>query len=133
MVLLYCNHGVKMIEGTKYVTSSLVLPLVYQLIAILKNPELILHWDTGSPIPTTHQTPELKTARTLYLQAVINRFIDALPLETKAHCAICTLLNLLNLSCVKNGQGGMSQSQIQYQCNQIKYLLRLLNTLTKGH
>ena len=45
--------------------SSLVLPL---MIAVLKKSELIPHWDAEISIPTTHQTPELKAAKSSRLQ-----------------------------------------------------------------
>ena len=66
IVLQPAAQGVKMIEGRKYIMSSLVLPL---MIAVLKKSELIPHWDAEISIPTTHQTPELKAAKRLYLHA----------------------------------------------------------------
>ena len=93
IVLQPAAQGVKMIEGPKYIMSSLVLPLIHQMIAALKKPELIPHWDAENAIPTTHQTPELKAAKRLYLHAMMKRFIDDFPLRTKAQYAICTFLD----------------------------------------
>ena len=63
------------------------------MIAVLKKPELIPHWDAENAIPTTHQTPELKAAKRLNLHAMMKRFIDDFPLHTKSQYAICTFLD----------------------------------------
>lgn len=93
IVLHPAAHGVKILEGTKYVTVSLVMPLFHKLIDVLRNPELVPNWDAGNPISLAHQTPELRAAKKSYIQALIKRFIDELPLETKAQYAISTLLD----------------------------------------
>ena len=80
------------IEGTQYVTASLVLPSVYMLIHKVRKGEIVCNWD-DSVVQPQQTTPEVRAARANLRTALEDRFIKALPDHVFEQYSIATLLD----------------------------------------
>ena len=80
------------IEGTQYVTASLVLPSVYMLIHKVRKGEIVCNWE-DSVVQPQQTTPEVRAARANLRTALEDRFIKALPDHVFQQYSIATLLD----------------------------------------
>ena len=67
------------IEGTLYVTCSLVLPSTYMLIQKARQPNVVAPWDVAVVFTPADKTGEVVLARQLFCDALEDRFIASLP------------------------------------------------------
>ena len=80
------------IEGTQYVTASLVLPSVYMLIHKVRKGEIVCNGD-DSLVQPQQTTREVRAARANLRTALEDRFIKALPDHVFEQYSIATLLD----------------------------------------
>ena len=80
------------LEGTKYVTISLVLRAIYKLLGNLENDYLRQHWD-DTTVPVASIAHDVKEARKKYLADLTRRWVTELSTDTKRLLVIATLLN----------------------------------------
>ena len=80
------------IEGTQYVTASLVLPTVYMLIHKVCKGEIVCNSD-DSVVQPQQTTPEVRAARANLQTALEDRFIKALTDHVFEQYSIATLLD----------------------------------------
>ena len=91
-VLYQAATVVNDIEGTQYVTASLVLPSVYMLIHKVRKGEIVCNW-YDSVVQQQQTTPEFRAARANLRTALEDRFIKALPDHVFQQYSIATLLD----------------------------------------
>ena len=94
-VLLPSAQATKHLEGTMYVTSSLVLPYVYRLIEGTADGMLYLPWKAqGSQWLRAEQlNPAVRAARRLLHDDLEARWLTGLPEDQRTELEICTLLD----------------------------------------
>ena len=80
------------IEGTQYVTASLVLPSVYMLIHKVRKGQIVCNWN-NSVVEQQQTTPEVRAARANLRTPLEDRFIKALPDHVFEKYSIATLLD----------------------------------------
>ena len=81
------------IEGTLYVTCSLVLPSTYVLIPKAGQPNAVAPWDEAVVFTHVDMTREVVLARQSFYDALEDRFIASLPAHVLRMDYIATLLN----------------------------------------
>ena len=79
------------LEGTRYVTASLVLPCLYATLKKALKTDTRCPWDS-SVLPDTSLTPEVREARKEYAKALSDRFLN-LPGQVHRQYTIATLLD----------------------------------------
>ena len=80
------------IEGTLYVTCSLVLPSTYMLIQKARQPKVVAPWDVAVVFTPADMTCEVVLARQSFCDALEDRFIASLPAHVLRMYSIATLL-----------------------------------------
>jgi len=94
-VLAPVAQATKLLEGTKYVTISLVLPYTYRLIEGTADGMLYLPWKpTGQQwLRASQLVPEVRAARKLLHTDLKKRWLEDMPTEQRAELDIATLLD----------------------------------------
>ena len=85
-------EAVRRLEGTKYVTISLVLPAIYKLFGNLEKDYLQQHWD-DTTVPVASIGHNVKGARRKYLADLTRRCVTKLSADTERLLVIATLLD----------------------------------------
>jgi hypothetical protein len=94
-VLAPSAQATKLLEGTKYVTISLVLPYIYRLIEASADGMLYLPWKPAGQqwLRADQMEPKVRAARKLFHANLKRRWLDELPTAQRTELDICTLLD----------------------------------------
>ena len=94
-VLAQSAQATKLLEGTKYITVSLVFPYIYRLIYGTLDGMLYLPWKSDGQqwMRASQIDPEVRAARKLFHADLNRRWIEEMPTEQRTELDICTLLD----------------------------------------
>ena len=94
-VLAPSAKATKLLEGTKYVTISLVLPYIYRLIEGSKDGMLYIPWKPAGQqwLRADQLDPNVRAARKLFHADLKRRWLEEMPKAQRSELDICTLLD----------------------------------------